>query len=161
MEKSFTVKVNDSHTFEIEESAIEKLDLLKLSPSTFHVLSQNKSFDIGLEKSDFLNKKYIISVNTNTYEVQIENDLDKLIKAMGFSIGSAKKMNEINAPMPGIILSVSVEEGQAVKEGDTLLILEAMKMENAIGAPRDGIVKTVKVKRGGTVEKGALMIAFE
>ena len=60
--------------------------------------------------------------------------------------------------MPGLILSVNVEEGQNVLEGETLLILEAMKMENAISAPKDGIIKAIAVKSGGTVEKGALMI---
>ena len=60
--------------------------------------------------------------------------------------------------MPGLILSVNVKEGQDVLEGETLLILEAMKMENAISAPKDGIIKAIAVKIGGTVEKGALMI---
>ena len=60
--------------------------------------------------------------------------------------------------MPGIILSVNVEENQAVKEGETLLILEAMKMENAITAPKDGIIKSIYAKSGETAEKGELLI---
>ncbi len=80
---------------------------------------------------------------------------------MGFSIGSAKKANDIKAPMPGLILNVNVEEGQEVEEGETLLILEAMKMENAIGAPKNGTVKSINVKSNGTVEKGELMIEME
>lgn len=161
MEKSFTVKVNDSFDFELEETAIEKLDFLKLSSTQFHVLNENKSYEVALENSDFISRNYQIRVNSNTYEVQITNDLDKLITAMGFSTGSEKKLNEINALMPGIILSVNVEVGQEVKEGETLLILEAMKMENAIGSPRDGIIKSVNIEKSGTVEKGALMIALE
>ena len=77
---------------------------------------------------------------------------------MGFSLGTAKKSNEIKAPMPGLILSLNIEESQKVKEGDTLLILEAMKMENTITAPKDGIIKSITVIKGVTVEKGELMI---
>ncbi len=77
---------------------------------------------------------------------------------MGFTIGLGKKANDIKAPMPGIILSINVKEGQEVKEGETLLILEAMKMENAIGSPKDGVIKSIFIKSGETVEKGELLI---
>ncbi len=158
MEKKFNVKVDESFEQEIKSSDIEKLDLLKLSESKFHLLRNNKSFDITLEKADFNKKNYVVSVNSSSYNVTISNPLDLLIKEMGFSLGSAKKANDIKAPMPGMILSVNVSEGQEVKEGDTLLILEAMKMENAISAPKDGTIKTVNAEKGGTVEKGELMI---
>lgn len=158
MEKKFNVKVDESLEYEFKSSDAEKLDILKLSKSKFHVIHNNKSFDIALEKSDFINRKYTVSVNSNSYKIDISNQLDLLIKEMGFTIGTAKKANDIKAPMPGMILSVNVEEGQEVHEGDTLLILEAMKMENAIGAPKDGIIKSVNAKSGGTVEKGELMI---
>ena len=68
-----------------------------------------------------------------------------LIKEMGFTIGSSKITNEIKAPMPGIILSILIKEGQKVKEGDTLLILEAMKMENTITSPKDAIIKSITI----------------
>ncbi len=161
METKFKVKVDESFEYDLKSSEADKLDVIKLSTSKFHVIHNNKSFDIDILKSDFNRKKYVVGVNANSYTVEILNQLDILIKEMGFSIGSAKKSNDIKAPMPGIILSVNVEEGQEVKEGDTLLILEAMKMENAIGAPKDGIVKSVLVKGGGTVEKGALMLEME
>ena len=158
MEKKFKVKVDESFEYEFKNSDANKLGVLKLSPTQFHVIKKNKSFDCTLEESDFNNKHFTLSVNNTKYEVKISNPLDLLIKEMGFSVGNAKKANDIKAPMPGIILNVAVEEGQEVLEGDTLLILEAMKMENAIGAPKDGTIKTVSIKSGGTVEKGELMI---
>jgi len=63
--------------------------------------------------------------------------------------------------MPGFILDINIKEGQEVKEGDTLLILEAMKMENAITSPNKGVVKSVNIKKGETVEKGQLMIELQ
>jgi biotin carboxyl carrier protein len=63
--------------------------------------------------------------------------------------------------MPGLILEVSVSEGDEVREGDSLCVLEAMKMENALLSPRDGKIKAVNVSKGGTVDKGDLLIEFE
>jgi len=161
MEQNFKLKVNDSFEFDFKSSDSNKLDILKLSKSKFHVINNHKSFDIKLEKSDFLKKEYTVNVNSNNYTVKISNHLDSLIKEMGFSVGSTKKSKDIKAPMPGLILSINVKEKQEVKEGETLLILEAMKMENAIGSPKDGVIKTIFVKSGKTVEKGTLMIEFE
>ena len=70
-------------------------------------------------------------------------------------------INDIKAPMPGLILEVNVEEGAEVQEGDYLLVLEAMKMENTLTAPRDGVVKSVSIKKGETVEKNQLLIEME
>jgi len=161
MEQNFKVKVNDSFNYDLKNSDIHKLDVLKLSKSKFHVLNNSKSFGVKLEKFDFLKKEYTIQVNSNNYTVKIANQLDILIEEMGFSIGSTKKINDIKAPMPGLILSINVKEKQEVKEGDILLILEAMKMENAITSPKDGIIKSIHIKSSGTVEKGELMIEFE
>ena len=61
----------------------------------------------------------------------------------------------VNAPMPGNILKVNVSQGQAVKSGDVLCVLEAMKMENEIMAPKDGTVTQVLVSKGSTVDTGA------
>lgn len=152
------VIVNESREYEFRSSDIEKLDLLKRSASKFHIISKNKSFYAELERADFNKREYIININSNSYTVKISNEIDQLIKEMGFIIGSSVKTNSIKAPMPGIILSVNVEENQTVKEGETLLILEAMKMENAITAPKDGIIKSIFAKSGETVEKGVLLI---
>lgn len=158
MEKTFKVKIKDSFEFDLKESDIKKLDLLQLSETTFHVINKHKSFAVNLKKTNPIKKEFVFKVNSNNYAIKIETQLDLLIKEMGFSVHSAKKANNIKAPMPGLILSLNVEEGQKVTEGETLLILEAMKMENSITAPNDGIIKSVNVKSGAAVEKGALMI---
>ena len=66
----------------------------------------------------------------------------------------------VNAPMPGNILKVNVTAGQAVKSGDVLCILEAMKMENEIRAPKDGTVTQVLVSKGNTVDTGAPLVVI-
>jgi biotin carboxyl carrier protein len=79
---------------------------------------------------------------------------------MGFGTGASSKANDVKAPMPGLIVGVMVDIGQAVKKGDTLVILEAMKMENAIKAGGDGVVKKVAVSTGDKVDKNQVLVAF-
>ena len=102
-----------------------------------------------------------MKVNNTVYNVAIADYLDQLIKDMGFEVGASKHVNDIKAPMPGLILDISVSQGQEVKENDTLLILEAMKMENVLTSPRDGVIKTISVAKGDAVDKNQLLIEFE
>jgi len=111
--------------------------------------------------SDFNNKRYTIKVNHNVYFISIADRIDQLVKEMGFSIGSSKQVNNIKAPMPGLILDINVTVGDKIKEDDPILILEAMKMENSILSPRNGTIKSVGVKKGEAVDKGVLLIEFE
>jgi biotin carboxyl carrier protein len=69
--------------------------------------------------------------------------------------------NEVKAPMPGIISELKVAEGTTVSTGDTLLVIEAMKMENPIKSPRSGTIKQLHVKKGQEVPAGAALVAFE
>ncbi|MDT0676631.1 acetyl-CoA carboxylase biotin carboxyl carrier protein subunit [Autumnicola musiva] len=161
MEKIYKIKVNTSYDFEFTREEIETLDQQQVSASGFHVLKDNRSFKAKILNSDFNRKKYSVKINSNIYEVDIANELDLLIEAMGLSLGSAQLMNDIKAPMPGLILDVNVQEGDEVQEGDTLLVLEAMKMENTLTAPGVGVIKSVHVKKGQGVEKNQLLIELE
>lgn len=161
MEKKYRVKVNESFEFEFTREEINAMDTQKVSPNKYHVLRESRSFKAGISKTDFLNRQYSIKINSNNYQVNISNELDQLIEEMGLSLSSVLKVNDIKAPMPGLILDVMVTEGAEVKEGDYLLVLEAMKMENTITAPRDGMVKAISVEKGQGVEKNQLLIEME
>jgi biotin carboxyl carrier protein len=80
---------------------------------------------------------------------------------MGLSLAASKVINDVKAPMPGMILDIMVSEGQEVKEGDNLLVLEAMKMENTILAPRDAVIKSISIAKGKTVTKNEVLIEME
>lgn len=157
----FKIKVNNSQTFEVTKEGMEHLDAIEIAPEKFHVLQDNTSVKAEILSSDFNNKMYSVKVNNNTYEVDIYDQLDQQIEALGFEIGASKQVNDIKAPMPGLILEINVKEGQDVKENEPLLILEAMKMENVINSPREGVIKSLNVKQGETVDKNALLITFE
>lgn len=161
MKQHLKAKVNDTFEFEFTEDQIKALDTQSTNHNQLHILEDQKSSSAIIVETDFLNKTYSIKINANTYKVQISNDLDVLIKEMGLSLAASALVNDIKAPMPGLILDVNVEEGQEIKEGDQLLVLEAMKMENAITAPRDAVIKSIKIDKGNTVTKSQLLIEME
>jgi biotin carboxyl carrier protein len=161
MSTSYKLSVNNTSSFDLNESDLKNLDAVSVENNKFHVLKDHKPYKAEIVSADFIAKKYTIKVNNNTYEVAIADALDMLIKSMGIERGRTKVVNAIKAPMPGLILEISVEVGQTVKENDPLLILEAMKMENSFLSPRDGIIKFIAVEIGHAVDKGQLLIEFE
>ncbi|MBW2961472.1 acetyl-CoA carboxylase biotin carboxyl carrier protein subunit [Mesonia aestuariivivens] len=161
MNQNYKVKVNNDIELEFKLDEIKKLDIQPLPNKTYHLLKDHQSFKAEIIKSDFLNRKYTVKINSNHYEIDIASQLDLLIKEMGLLLGNAQKVNDIKAPMPGLILEINVKEGDTVKEGDYLLVLEAMKMENALTAPRDAIIKSISIEKGQTVEKNQLLIEME
>lgn len=161
MKESYSVSVDENYEFQLVKKDTENIDQTELSGQKVHLLHNNKSFEIELLENDFINRNYSVKVNGNIYRVNVGTPLDALIKEMGLSLGNDSFEDEIHAPMPGIILEVNVAEGDEVKKGDSLCVLEAMKMENTLTASRDGIVKTVNIAIGDTVDKGKLLIELE
>ena len=120
-------------------------------------------------------KNYRITVNGVAYDVAVEEmgegaaastpapaaapkpAAPKAAPAAAAGAGAIK----INSPMPGNILSVKASAGQAVKKGDVLMILEAMKMENEICAPQDGTIASVQVSAGDSVESGDVLLTMD
>ena len=121
-------------------------------------------------------KQYTITVNGVAYDVTVEEKnggvvsapkaVEKSAPAASTPVASApqaaaKEGNvAVSAPMPGKILAVKAKEGDSVKAGDVLLVLEAMKMENDIVAPQDGVVASINVKVGDSVESGAKLASL-
>lgn len=137
------------------------LNISKLSSSTFHVLLKNKSYRVEVVEKDQKNNKLILSVNGKSISVEGRTELDQLLEKMGIADQKTKRVTDIKAPMPGLILNIFTKEGQAVKKGDSLIILEAMKMENILKASEDGVIKRILVKSGEAVEKNQILLEFK
>ena len=105
-------------------------------------------------------RKFLINVNGTKYEVEVEEiDANAVAKKTSEPVkaASAGAGTEVRSPMPGNILQVNVNPGDTVKEGQQLMILEAMKMENEILAPCAGRITSIGVAKGSSVESGALL----
>ena len=116
-------------------------------------------------------KNYTLTVNGNVYDVTVEEGTGstagaakaaapKAAAPKAAAPAGAQGAVKVNAPMPGKILKVNVNAGAAVKKGDVLLVLEAMKMENEICAPQDGTVATVECAAGDSVESGKVLVSM-
>ena len=100
--------------------------------------------------------KYKVTLNGRTYEVEVEHGEAQLPAAPAVTAAG----ETVAAPMPGTIIDVKVSQGQAVKAGDVLAILEAMKMENEIMAPKDGTVAQVVTQKGAKVDTGSPLVVI-
>lgn len=118
-------------------------------------------------------KNLRITVNGTAYDVQVEELGASAAPAAPAAPAPAKAApakaaapkavgagEKVTAPMPGTIVSVNVNNGQAVKKGDVLVVLEAMKMENEIKAPVDGSITSVAVAKGESVDTGATLVTI-
>jgi biotin carboxyl carrier protein len=133
-------------------------DLKEIKPGSYHLLYKGQSFEIEVLQSSIVEKKHQFTINGKKVEAELSDKFDALLKELGMDAGSAQKVGDLKAPMPGLVVDIPVKEGDVVKKGDTLVILEAMKMENALKAVGDAVVKKINVKKGQAVEKNTLLV---
>ena len=133
-------------------------DIVTNADGSYHALYEGKSYNIKVRdiKGDILT----VDINNKITHTRIKNELEDRLTKMGMDKLSGSAMNELKAPMPGMVLKIIVKEGDQVKKGDSLLVLEAMKMENILKAPGDGVVSAIKVTLRDNVTKGQVLIQF-
>jgi biotin carboxyl carrier protein len=128
----------------------------------------NKSFKVELEKIH-RNTPFPIKVNNKLFIAQFEvpnqaPSLQRIEPSLPTIMKRTVRKNTkeiVVSPMPGTIISLKVKQGDFVKEGDVVCILEAMKMENEITAPMDGIIKEIRIKEGSCVDKGEWLVKIK
>lgn len=157
---NYTITI-DNEQFCLSQKDISALDVISTHASNYHVLQEDKSYTVQLTAFDFMNKTMSLEVNGNTYELVLEDEHDLKVKQMGLLTQKAHKVNNITAPMPGLIVDIMVKEGQEISKGTPLLVLSAMKMENIITSSGEGIIKTILVLKNEAVEKGQIIIEIE
>lgn len=156
--KEFQIQTKNDQIFVDDE--LSDLDFEKTGNNKYRVFSKNKVHTVEVLELHKADKKLLLKINGKITEVQLSTNLDLLLKKLGMDKGDDKNIKELKAPMPGLILQMNVTEGQEIKKGDSILILEAMKMENVIKAQGDATVKSILVKEKQSVEKNQVLVQF-
>jgi biotin carboxyl carrier protein len=132
--------------------------ILKVGRNLFSVVLDGESIRILAERSPNGLQAFCGGAE---HAVTVETERTRLLKAYGSKTSRASRKMEIHAPMPALIVKVLVSVGDIVEEGQSLLVLEAMKMENELKADFAGKVKQVSATKGKAVEKGELLLVLE
>jgi len=155
----FLLDVNDSqYTFQLIDA-----DNITINDSEVNnqiVLDNNKSKLVSVKGVDHELKRYQIQIDGRIYQVQISDAVDQQILTMNLKSKKSNQLKELRAPMPGLVRQVNVQVGDQVDAGDSLFILEAMKMENLLKSPVNGKVSDIFVKPGESVEKNQILLSF-
>ena len=157
---SYTIEFNQEGKTGVIDGNAFSWDLLPISANRFSIIKNNKSFNVIIESRDSETQTLVIRINGKKLQINTKDKMTLLLESMGLNTAVSSKVNEVKAPMPGLVLRALVAEGDEVKKGDSLLVLEAMKMENVIKSPADAVISKISVKQGQAVEKNQVLIQF-
>lgn len=161
------VKVNQQFVFQAslaEQPTLNGLpvefDWYAAENGEFHVLFNNQSFRARLIERNKALHTATFEIEGELFEVKVLDQFDELVSKMGINL-SVAQVKDMKAPMPGLVLQVSVKPGDVVEKDQPLLILEAMKMENVLKSPAAGSLASVEVKPGDKVDKNQVLLRFD
>ena len=148
--KEFLVEVIDERHISINDKTYE-VDFESVSGQpVYSLIADGRSHEAYVRESD---DEWQVLLRGRLYPVKVEDEREKRLRAAaGGGVAETGEFH-LKAPMPGLVVAIPAEEGQEVKKGQVLLILESMKMQNELKSPRDGIVNRIKVKVGESVEQ--------
>lgn len=138
----------------------DELDIREIGDKIYSIIYQNKSYEISIAKVDSDAKQIYLTIDGIQTQVKYADKMTILLEKMGIDTAASNKLSVLKAPMPGLVVEWLVQEGDEVKQGDKLLILEAMKMENVIKASGEGKIKKIHIAKGTAVEKNQVLIDF-
>jgi biotin carboxyl carrier protein len=151
----FEIEVVDERHIRIGERVLE-VDFVPVNGQpVFSLILDGESHEAFVYQGD---EDWEVLIRGRQYQVKVEDEREKRLKNTGEGSVSGGEFH-LKAPMPGLVVAVLIEEGQEVKKGQVMLILESMKMQNELKAPRDGIMGRVRVKAGESVEQRQTLLS--
>lgn len=161
MNQRYSINVDECQDFAGSSKELAAKDVIIDKHGNYHIVIGDRSYNCRVLSCDMSSKVLEIDIEGAIHKVVIRDDYDQLVEQMGLNNISAAKVSNIAAPMPGMVLEISVEEGAEVKAGEKILILEAMKMENILKAPVDCVISSILVNKGDAVEKNQILIELD
>jgi biotin carboxyl carrier protein len=158
-EKIFEVKIIDDKIAEIKNVTYDYL-LLNLEKEKYLLRLGTKFYEISY--SDHSDNEYRVQINNHSLKASIRTSLEeKAYQLISQSQSSENHKTVIKSPMPGLVLKINSSVGDKVSKGETVLILEAMKMENEIKSPVNGIIFEINVEQGTAIEKNKILFSLK
>jgi biotin carboxyl carrier protein len=155
----FLLDVNaGQYTFQITDA--DNIMINDADTNIQYILDNNKSKLVAVKEVNHELKRYQIKIDGRNYQVQLSDAVDQQMLTMNLKSKKLNQLKELRAPMPGLVRQVNVQVGDEVNVGDSLFILEAMKMENLLKSPVKGTVSNLFVKPGESVEKNQILLSF-
>lgn len=151
-ERRYEIEIDNAGRVLVDGEARD-VDFLNLGGSLFSVITENRSFEAVIDDDD---DKIAVMMTGRLFEAQV---LDERAQLMMQRRGAqASGSGDVQAPMPGLIVEITASPGSTVSQGDTLIILESMKMQNELKSPAAGTVRTIHVEAGQAVDKNDLLV---
>ena len=156
---SWSVKIINEKELVLNEKTYD-YELITGSENSYFLKLNNQVFDLTSEKLN--GDTYKVLINGNYFDVTVRTALqEKAAKLLENSALSQNHQMDVKAPMPGLILKVRKKNEEKVEKGESVIILEAMKMENDLKAPATGVIKDILVTEGSAVEKGTILFSIK
>jgi len=156
--KEFQIEVVDEKHVRVGDRLLE-VDFESVNGQpVFSVILDGKSYESFISESD---EGWQVLMRGRQYQVLVEDEREKRLRAAaGGGVAEGGEFN-LKAPMPGLVVAIPVAEGQEIKKGQVLIILESMKMQNELKSPKDGIVERIRVKAGESVEQKQALLSVK
>ncbi len=154
-DKKFEIEIRQDGTLWLNGQQ-RHVDFLPLGTSLFSIIMETTSHEVVVDERE---GQYELMMNGRLFTGTVMDERTQLLsRRAGLDVDSGEIT--IRAPMPGLIVAIPVHEGQEVKAGDTVIILESMKMQNELKSPRDGTVQRISVATGQTVEQKKVLVTL-
>ena len=155
-DKQFLVEIIDEKHVSVDGKVYE-VDFESVSGQpVFSLIVDGKSHEGYVARGD---ENWQVLLRGRLYPITVEDEREKRLRsAAGGGVAESGEFH-LRAPMPGLAVAILVEEGQTVKKGQVLLILESMKMQNELKSPRDGTIGRVRVKAGETIDQKQTLLS--
>lgn len=155
--KTFSIDVNRENEVTVDGEVVP-LNMISINQATaYSLLLNNDSYEVLVDEES---GDYQVLLQGHLFNIHVEDERARRLAQASRGFTPASGEIQIKAPMPGLIAAIPVIEGQLVKKGDVLLVLESMKMENELKAPRDGSVSAVRVTSRQTVEQNQTLLVL-
>ena len=155
--KTYIIEINDDRHISVDGAEYD-IDFTGVAGQAFYsLLLSNVSYEAFVEETE---DDWLVLLRGALYDVRVADEREERLRKAAGGVSLASGDLQVKAPMPGLVVSVVVEEGQTVAQGDILIILESMKMQNELKSPRAGTVSRVRVKSGDNVEQSAVLVTL-